>query len=50
MLDLPVKGGGVLGNAIPSRDPGLTLPTIPLVDYLRLLPGGLAIVEEDRIR
>lgn len=44
MLDLPAKGVGVLGNAIPSGAPTLTLPTIPLADYLRLLPGALAIV------
>ena len=34
----------MLGNTIPSGLPALTLPTIPLVDYLRLLPGALAIV------
>ena len=34
----------MLGNAIPSGLPALTLPTIPLADYLRLLPGALAIV------
>ena len=44
LLDLPAKGVGVLGNAIPSGLPALTLPTIPLADYLRLLPGALAIV------
>ena len=44
VLDLPAKGVGVLGNAIPSGLPALTLPTIPLADYLRLLPGALAIV------
>ena len=41
--DLPSKGVGVLG-AIPSGLPTLTLPTIPAADYLRLLPGALAIV------
>jgi MFS superfamily sulfate permease-like transporter len=44
MLDLPAKGVAVLGNAIPSGLPELTLPTIPLTDYLKLLPGALAIV------
>jgi SulP family sulfate permease len=44
LLDLPAKGVGVLGNAVPSGPPALTLPTIPLADYLRLVPGALAIV------
>jgi SulP family sulfate permease len=44
LLDLPAKGVAVLGNTIPSGLPALTLPTIPLADYLRLLPGALAIV------
>jgi len=44
MLDLPAKGVAVLGNTIPSGLPALTLPTIPLADYLKLLPGALAIV------
>lgn len=44
VLDLPAKGVAVLGNAIPSGLPALTLPMIPLSDYLRLLPGALAIV------
>jgi len=44
LLDLPAKGVAVLGNAIPSGLPALTLPSIPLADYLRLLPGALAIV------
>ena len=43
LLDLPAKGVGVLG-AIPSGLPTLTLPVIPAADYLRLLPGALAIV------
>ncbi len=43
ILDLPAKGVGVLG-AIPSGLPTLTLPVIPAADYLRLLPGALAIV------
>ena len=44
VLDLPAKGVAVLGKTIPSGLPALTLPTIPLADYLRLLPGALAIV------
>jgi sulfate permease, SulP family len=43
-LDLPAKGVAVLGNTIPSGLPAFTLPAIPLADYLRLLPGALAIV------
>ncbi len=43
VFDLAAKGVGVLG-AIPSGAPSLTLPAIPLADYLRLLPGALAIV------
>jgi len=44
VLDLPAKGVAVLGNAIPSGLPTPTLPNIPLGDYLKLLPGALAIV------
>jgi len=44
LLDLPAKGVGVLGNAVPPGIPTLTLPSIPLADYLRLLPGAMAIV------
>ncbi len=43
LLDLPSRGVGVLG-AIPSGAPSLTLPLIPVADYLRLLPSALAIV------
>ena len=42
-FDLAAKGVGVLG-AIPSGTPTLTLPAIPLADYLKLLPGAIAIV------
>ena len=42
-FDLAAKGVGVLG-AMPSGPPTLTLPAIPLADYLRLLPSALAIV------
>ena len=44
LLDLPAKGVAVLGNTIPSGLPALTLPVIPLADYLGMLPGALAIV------
>ena len=44
VFDLAAKGVGVLGKTIPSGAPTLTLPSIPLVDYLRLLPSALAIV------
>ena len=43
VFDLPSKGVGVLG-AIPSGLPTLNLPAIPWIDYVRLLPGALAIV------
>ena len=43
VFDLAGKGVGVLG-AMPSGPPALTLPAIPLTDYLRLLPSALAIV------
>lgn len=37
------KGVGVLGT-IPSGLPALTLPNVPFSDYLRLLPGAMAVV------
>ncbi len=40
---LDQKGVGVLG-AIPSGAPSLTLPGIPLVDYLSLVPAAFALV------
>jgi high affinity sulfate transporter 1 len=43
VFDLASKGVGVLG-AMPSGPPTLTLPAIPVADYLRLLPSALAIV------
>ncbi len=43
VFDLPSKGVGVLG-AIPSGLPTLSVPAIPWNDYVRLLPGALAIV------
>ncbi len=42
VFDLAAKGVGVLGD-MPSGPPAFTLPSIPLVDYLRLLPSALAI-------
>jgi high affinity sulfate transporter 1 len=44
VLDLPSKGVGVLGNAVPAGAPSLSVPSIPLGDYLDLLPSALAIV------
>ena len=43
VFDLDARGVGVLG-AMPSGPPALTLPAIPIADYLRLLPSALAIV------
>jgi MFS superfamily sulfate permease-like transporter len=37
------KGVSVLGS-LPSGLPSLTLPNVPPADYLRLLPGAMAIV------
>ncbi|MBI5553005.1 MAG: STAS domain-containing protein [Desulfobacterales bacterium] len=43
LFGLDQKGVKVLG-AMPSGLPTLTLPNVPLIDYLRLLPGALAVV------
>jgi SulP family sulfate permease len=43
VFGLDQKGVKVLG-AMPSGLPSLTIPSIPLVDYLRLLPGAMAVV------
>jgi len=43
VLGLDQKGVGVLGT-MPSGLPSLTLPNVPLSDYLRLLPGAMAVV------
>ena len=43
VFGLDQKGVGVLG-AMPSGLPSLTLPILPLADYLRLLPGAMAVV------
>jgi MFS superfamily sulfate permease-like transporter len=43
ILGLDQKGVKVLGT-MPSGLPSLTLPNVPIADYLRLLPGAMAIV------
>ena len=43
VLGLDQKGVKVLG-AMPSGLPSLTLPNVSLADYLRLLPGAMAVV------
>ena len=43
VFGLDQKGVGVLGT-MPSGLPSLTLPNLPLADYLRLLPGAMAVV------
>ena len=43
VFGLDQKGVGVLGS-IPSGVPSLNLPDLPFADYLRLLPGAIAIV------
>jgi high affinity sulfate transporter 1 len=43
VFGLDQKGVKVLGT-MPSGLPSLTLPTVPLADYLRLLPGAMAVV------
>ena len=43
VFGLDQKGVKVLG-AMPSGLPSLTIPSIPLADYLRLLPGAMAVV------
>jgi high affinity sulfate transporter 1 len=43
VFGLDQKGVGVLGT-MPSGLPSLTLPNVPLSDYLRLLPGAMAVV------
>ncbi len=43
VFGLDQKGVGVLGS-LPSGLPSLTLPNVPAADYLRLLPGAMAIV------
>ena len=43
VLGLDQKGVGVLG-AMASGLPSLTMPNVPLVDYLRMLPGAIAVV------
>lgn len=43
VFGLDQKGVKVLGS-LPSGLPTLTLPNVPLADYLRLLPGAMAVV------
>ena len=43
VFSLDQKGVGVLG-AMPSGLPSLTLPNLSPADYLRLLPGAMAVV------
>jgi MFS superfamily sulfate permease-like transporter len=43
LFGLDQKGVKVLGT-MPSGLPSLTLPTVPLADYLYLMPGAMAIV------
>ena len=43
VFGLDQKGVGVLGS-MPSGLPSLTLPNLPIADYLRLLPGAMAVV------
>jgi sulfate permease, SulP family len=43
VFGLDKHGVKVLG-AMPSGLPSLTLPNIPIADYLRLLPGAMAVV------
>jgi high affinity sulfate transporter 1 len=43
VFGLDQKGVSVLGS-LPSGLPSLTLPNVPLFDYLRLLPGAMAVV------
>ncbi len=43
VFGLDQKGVSVLGT-MPSGLPSLTLPNVPISDYLRLLPGAMAVV------
>jgi len=43
VFGLDEKGVSVLGK-LPPGLPSLEIPTVPLTDYLRLLPGALALV------
>jgi high affinity sulfate transporter 1 len=43
LFGLDQRGVKVLGS-LPSGLPSLTIPNIPLADYLRLLPGAMAVV------
>ncbi len=43
LFGLDQKGVAVLGS-LPSGLPSLTVPEVPVADYLRLLPGAIAVV------
>jgi len=43
VLGLDQKGVSVLGN-LPSGLPSLTIPDLPLTEYMKLLPGAMAVV------
>jgi len=43
VFDLEAEGVSVLGN-LPAGFPDLILPAIPLTDYVKLVPGALALV------
>jgi sulfate permease, SulP family len=43
VFGLDQKGVGVLGT-LPAGLPSVTLPSVPPADYLRLLPGAMAVV------
>ena len=43
VFNLQEKGVSVLGS-IPSGPPSISFPVVPAADYLRLLPGAMAIV------
>ena len=43
LFDLEKKGVSILGT-IPSGLPTLTVPSVPLVDYVRLFPAAIAVV------
>ena len=43
VFDLNAKGVSVLGD-LPAGLPDLVFPTVPLADYVKLMPGALALV------
>jgi high affinity sulfate transporter 1 len=42
LFNLDEKGVGILG-AVPAELPSLSLPRVPLTDWLKLMPGAMAI-------